>query len=450
MESIKLKDEEEVTCIVCKSQGYLRQIKKACFLVPNDIGGLSSYDYQAKKGQPKNGFTTNRVTAKYLVTGTIFWVAVMVAANYITSAMNRFVPGHGSFCIKGFKRCSVEENFDWCASQLYYCFYEDFGNTTFQFQEAPTIHQEKVSRNIDRRNFTENEQVANKDQCLYYSSIEVKMCETLCDSEIAKVYDCYGICMALGASVKKEYCPFEKNCPHGCPCPYYQCETGLAITEPIFVEESEYYYDDQLGYWNSRKFYTFLLAFLDSNKTLSTKPYPLNFTEPGSASFCSETYKSQHYIFHGYSKIHFDENYTFLGETNHLEIIQIDEERGVVRKEIEDMKDRFEFGKERPSVCDSGKLNYEGAMVVKAFEDKHGTNLIVRKTATVSKSFSFFRLYEGHWIELVDDREFNCYEKNFFFDMDSHEQIDPILISGKLFILTPYSFTPMGGGAHYF
>ena len=27
------------------------------------------------------------------------------------------------------------------------------------------------------------------------------------------------------AGQSSEICPFEKNCPNGCPCPFYKCES---------------------------------------------------------------------------------------------------------------------------------------------------------------------------------------------------------------------------------
>ena len=55
-----------------------------------------------------NGFTTLRDQITYLVSGTVFWITVMVVANFVTSHLNQFKPGHGSLCVRGFKECFAQ------------------------------------------------------------------------------------------------------------------------------------------------------------------------------------------------------------------------------------------------------------------------------------------------------------------------------------------------------
>jgi hypothetical protein len=199
--------ENEVTCFACQTSGYIREIKNKVFLVPKTCQDeFTNYRYIVKNNKEKNGFTTLYDSAKYLVTGSLFWILVMVGANVITSQLSRFKPGHGSFCMKGFKQCYREESYGWCADQLYHCFYENFNNATFFFQHEPVLKTPNLESFLEIENFTETEQKANEQQCHYLASIEVKMCETLCDNDIAKIYDCLGVCMALGAKTKSEYC----------------------------------------------------------------------------------------------------------------------------------------------------------------------------------------------------------------------------------------------------
>ena len=200
--------ENEVTCFACRSSGYIRKIKNKVFLVPKTCQAeFTKYRYIGKNDKKKNGFTTFRDSAKYLAIGSLFWIAVMVGANVITSQLSRFKPGHGSFCMRVFKKCYKEERYGWCADQLYQCFYENFNNNTFFYQHESVLKAPNVESFSEPENFTETEQKANEQQCHYLASIEVKMCETLCDNDIAKIYDCLGVCMALGAKTKSEYCP---------------------------------------------------------------------------------------------------------------------------------------------------------------------------------------------------------------------------------------------------
>jgi hypothetical protein len=200
--------ENEVTCFACRSSGYIRKIKNKVFLVPKTCQAeFTKYRYIGKNDKKKNGFTTFRDSAKYLAIGSLFWIAVMVGANVITSQLSRFKPGHGSFCMRVFKKCYKEERYGWCADQLYQCFYENFNNNTFFYQHESVLKAPNVESFSEPENFTETEQKANEQQCHYLASIEVKMCETLCDNDISKIYDCLGVCMALGAKTKSEYCP---------------------------------------------------------------------------------------------------------------------------------------------------------------------------------------------------------------------------------------------------
>ena len=70
--------------------------------------------------------------------------------------------------------------------------------------------------------------------------------------------------------------------------------------------------------------------------------------------------------------------------------------------------------------------------VVAVFADKHGMNLIVTDGST-DLSFSLFRLYKNHWIEL------QAFSINDAFGNDMWQFIDmpsymPLKISGRFFL----------------
>ena len=86
---------------------------------------------------------------------------------------------------------------------------------------------------------------------------------------------------------------------------------------------------------------------------------------------------------------------------------------------------------------DSGKIGRTLNQVVAVFADKHGMNLIVTD-GTIYHSFSLFRLYKNHWIELqaftIDDAFATA--SLWFLEMPTYM---PLKISGRFFLFLDIS-----------
>ena len=287
---------------------------------------------KVKDKKKKNGFTTTSDMAKYLVIGSIFWITVMVLANFLTSHLHRFKPGHGSFCLKGFKKCYKNDNYGWCADQLHQCFYENFNNKTFFFQDEPRLITPNFEPYLKLEVFSETEQKANEQQCHYLASIEAKMCDTLCDNDISKIYDCLGVCMALGAKTKSEYCPFDLNCPDGCPCPNYDCELGIGNSAGLFALEK---------YQNYTSSHSFIIAGVNNDTVIPAQKFKLETEDSLTRNMCSIFFGSMHYIFESNTNFEYTEDGFKI--TNALKIFVVDEVFGVVKQFVIDVKDNFSF-----------------------------------------------------------------------------------------------------------
>ncbi|CAG5079487.1 Oidioi.mRNA.OKI2018_I69.PAR.g9264.t1.cds [Oikopleura dioica] len=98
---------------------------------------------------------------------------------------------------------------------------------TGQFRFPAQIVSYKTRENIDDDFYTKDEQDVNLKKCKRYNFYDLKICEQLC-SKIHKedVALCRQICRSHLSEKGEinEICPFEKLCPAGCPCIYYQCE----------------------------------------------------------------------------------------------------------------------------------------------------------------------------------------------------------------------------------
>ena len=103
--------------------------------------------------------------------------------------------------------------------------------------------------------------------------LEVKICSGFC-SKIDEDDDveCKELCRSLISDAGRidEICPFEKNCPRGCPCSYYECD-HIDTRKLNFA----WYFnatDDLFQFKNDTKTITVRDPFADPFKT-SDDPY---------------------------------------------------------------------------------------------------------------------------------------------------------------------------------
>ena len=198
-----------------------------------------------------HGFGTKLQMINVVFLGTVFWVAVMLVANYVSFEKNRFKAGIGSYCVREYKKCALEFDWNLCASSMYNCGNIDDDNySKFIFSPAQKIAK---SSNISKSLavFSDAQNKANENLCLLTANISKNICENLCfssdfsyDSDenykfVAeqdedpirynhqKNAECKNICLLASDLEFEEDCPFHKRCPRGCPCPGYKCSTDF-------------------------------------------------------------------------------------------------------------------------------------------------------------------------------------------------------------------------------
>ena len=140
--------------------------------------------------------------------------------------------------------------------------------------------------------------------------------------------------MALGANTKSEYCPYEKNCPNGCPCSDYDCERGLASSAGIFA----------LGihpdYTTSS---SFIITSVENDTVIPAQIFKLETGESWQKNMCSQIYGSMHFVFEAIVNFEVTDDEYGYRITNQVKIYVVDEVFGVIKEVIKDVKDSFAF-----------------------------------------------------------------------------------------------------------
>ncbi|CBY13686.1 unnamed protein product [Oikopleura dioica] len=171
----------------------------------------------------------------------------MLIANFISLAKSKFKPGVGSYCVREYKKCISEFDWNLCASSMYDCGdmeNENYGRFNFT---APQKIQDFLKVEQSLSVFSSAQNRANENICLFTAHISSNICENLCFSsdfsydpdEEHKFYateesselrynheknaECKSICMLASDLEVEEDCPFHNRCPNGCPCPGYKC-----------------------------------------------------------------------------------------------------------------------------------------------------------------------------------------------------------------------------------
>ena len=210
-----------------------------------------------------------------LTAGSIFWIVVIIAANFINFENTAFKAGVGSACVREFKICIVDKDWNACAAAMYNC--GDISQDRYGFFDFPASLTKITPRLPERENFTNIENIANRKTCLYTSGFSRSLCENLCfagdfsnhidqhfvkpnqftmdlpapgpaanimltslspyntgflNSDVSN-YDhtrntqCVNICKMASDLQSSDDCPYESRCPDGCPCPGYKCKKGI-------------------------------------------------------------------------------------------------------------------------------------------------------------------------------------------------------------------------------
>jgi len=246
----------EASCANCKCTGNLVKRNESCdvILVPSYNFGHQEENQEFKRYRKDffnpHGFETKLQKANYMTLGTLFWVTVMLIANFNSLEENKFKPGIGSYCVREYKKCASEFDWNLCASSMYDCGdieKENYGSFIFTAPEKIQVSSD-VEQSLTVFSYAQNE--ANENLCLFTAHVSNNICENLCFSSdfsyhpdkdykfvAADEYsgwidfqynqqknaECKNICMLASDLEVEEDCPFHKRCPNGCPCPGYKC-----------------------------------------------------------------------------------------------------------------------------------------------------------------------------------------------------------------------------------
>ena len=169
-----------------------------------------------------------------LVYGSTFWVLIMILTNVINLKISKQEPSYvTTVCHAGFKECiSVSQDFMSCSYLLHEC----KSSRVFIQPEPRTKLDQKPKTELS---FTKEENFENVRRCKINKFLDAKTCKYLCRQFSAILNQeenhCEDLCFTLSRSEKTagEICPYEKYCPEGCPCPYYDCEKSVADRQKL-------------------------------------------------------------------------------------------------------------------------------------------------------------------------------------------------------------------------
>jgi len=183
-----------------------------------------------------HGSSTFMQKSGYVINGTALWLTVVLIMNYVSLLGSRFKPGFGSSCVLEFKKCIDLHEFGPCAASLYNC--GDVGSIDYRVFRMPKVVQEVSVRPTLAEHFSANDNQANRNMCIFNAKNDEKLCRVLCKTDSFDVQmenECREICAIASDLSAFDDCPFEKNCPSGCPCPKYDCKKNFYPAETTMI-----------------------------------------------------------------------------------------------------------------------------------------------------------------------------------------------------------------------
>jgi len=269
----------QATCENCKCKGKLYKSNQSSEvkLIPTVTANVGP-EAEASKRNAKgflapHGFATPLQMINFVCWGTLFWVTVMLIANYVSFEKNRFKAGDGSYCVREYKKCSLE--FDWnvCASSMYNCGnVEDDNYSKFIFtapQKIANVSNVETALAV----YSDAQNKANENLCLFTAHVSINICENLCFSSDfsydsdgnyefilmekntddfysirynqQKNKECKSICLLASDLEIEEDCPLHNRCPNGCPCPGFKCSKDVFdfdLAGVVFYKNEEDYH----------------------------------------------------------------------------------------------------------------------------------------------------------------------------------------------------------------
>ena len=101
----------------------------------------------------------------------------------------------------------------------------------------PTVIKKVQFAKVLPTNFSTSDNQANRNHCIFNAKKDQKLCEVLCRNDsLEDNNECREICRIASDLSDSNDCPFEKECPEGCPCPKYECKKNSYPAEtPVVI-----------------------------------------------------------------------------------------------------------------------------------------------------------------------------------------------------------------------
>ncbi|CAG5077446.1 Oidioi.mRNA.OKI2018_I69.PAR.g8717.t1.cds [Oikopleura dioica] len=232
-----------------------------------------------------HGFGTTKQMINFVIYGSIFWIMTMVLANFVNYERTKFRPGVGSYCIREFKTCIQNFEYNSCLNPLYNCAslsHDDYGS--FHFPEK--MAELNFPASDEKEIFTDEENELNRNLCFQTAGLSRNLCENLCfesqfsfiedekfieamnkppeeyhwqvDEKSAtynhsKNFECMEICKYAAGIQERDDCPQEKRCPNGCPCKGYKCTKNHPRDDIVYIEK--YHKGNRIDFPADKGFY---------------------------------------------------------------------------------------------------------------------------------------------------------------------------------------------------
>ena len=178
----------KATCANCKCRGKLFKRKRKVILIPTlKVNFGVQEEKEEKKRYEKDllaahGFATRKQKISVTFLGSLFWLTIVLLANFISLENTKFKPGVGSFCVLEYKKCISEFDWNLCASSMYDCGdmeNENYGSFNFTLPQKITKFS-NVEKSLAVFSHVQNK--ANENLCLYTVHVTNNICENLCFS----------------------------------------------------------------------------------------------------------------------------------------------------------------------------------------------------------------------------------------------------------------------------
>ena len=176
-----------------------------------------------------SGNGTFKQKMAYTAVGTLFWMTIVLIANYFGLEKLRVTV---SDCNRQYRICISNNTYDPCTLAFNHC----RENGEFIHPNAEIRKISEKSPEIVDEHFSEIDQEMNIRVCNQQVFYGRKICEGLCGNTL----ECFTLCAAMAdenEQLSSKICPYASLCRNGCPCKYFKCtkqgKRGLQVVQDV-------------------------------------------------------------------------------------------------------------------------------------------------------------------------------------------------------------------------